>query len=126
MMMWYGFFSADMIIKHEDRQIKAGLMKDRHQSAASLEMLLGMTCLSRRRNMVTHPSLISLSWPIDWAFISISPALIAAIMNGQAKGTLRKQNCEGNKNNNKKNKYNLNKQMAKAVLQLECMLLWEH
>lgn len=92
-----------MIIKHEDRQIKAGLMKDRHQSAVSPETLRGTTCLSRRRNMVTHPSLISLSWPIDWAFISISPALIAAIMNGQAKGTLRKQNCERNNNNNKNN-----------------------
>lgn len=69
--MWYRF-SSDMIIKHVECQIKAGLMKDRHQSAMSLETLRGMTWLSRRRNMVTHPSLISLSCPIDWSFISIS------------------------------------------------------
>lgn len=32
-------FLADMIIKHVECQIKAGLMKDRHQSATSLERL---------------------------------------------------------------------------------------
>lgn len=82
-------FSADMIIKKVDRQIKARLMKDRHQSAMSPERLQGMTWLSRSRNMVTHPPLISLSWPIDWAFISISLAFIAAGMNSQATDILQ-------------------------------------
>lgn len=92
MLMRYRF-SADMIIKHVERQIKAGLMKDRHQSAASLERLEGMTWLSRSRNMVTHPPLISLSWPIDQTFISIRPAFIAAVMNGQTTDILQDQTC---------------------------------
>merc|ERR1711980_38175 len=66
-------------------------MKDRHQSAMSPGRLRGMTWLSRRRNIVTHPSLISLSWPIDWAFISISWAFIAAVMNGQTTDILPDQ-----------------------------------
>lgn len=68
-------------------------MKDRHQSATSLERLQGMTWLSRSRNMVTHPSLISLSWTIDWAFISIRLAFIASVMNGQTTDILRDQTC---------------------------------
>ena len=60
-----------MILKHVARQIKATLMKDRHQSATSLERLRGMTWLSRSRNMVTHPALISPSQRIDWTFAYI-------------------------------------------------------
>lgn len=82
-----------MIIKHMVCQIKAGLMKDRHQSATSLEKLEGMTWLSRSRNIVTHPSLISLSWPIDQTFISIRLAFIAAVMNSQTTDILQEQTC---------------------------------
>lgn len=98
--MRYGF-SADMIIKHEDRQIKGALMKDRHQSATSLETLRGMTRLSRRRNTVTHPPLSSLSWSIDWAFISIRLALTAAVMNGQTADIIRIVEGNGNRNKNR-------------------------
>lgn len=97
-MMRYGF-SADMIIKHEDRQIKGALMKDRHQSATSLGTPRGMTRVSRRRNTVTHPPLSSLSWSIDWAFISVRLALTAAVMNGQTADIIRI--VEGNGNHNK-------------------------
>lgn len=60
-------FSVDMIIEYVPCQIKAALMKDRHHSAASLERLRGIATswLSGWRNMVTHPPLISLTWPID-------------------------------------------------------------
>lgn len=92
MLMWYRF-STDMIIKHVECQIKAALMKDRHQSATSLEKLEGMTWLSRSRNMVTHPSLISLSWPIDQTFISIRLAFIASVMNSQTTDILHHQTC---------------------------------
>lgn len=90
-----------MIIKHEDRQIKGALMKDRHQSATSLETLRGMTRVSRRRNTVTHPPLSSLSWSIDWAFISIRLALTAAVMNGQTADIIRIVGGNGNHNKNR-------------------------
>lgn len=78
-----------MIMKDRLCQIKAELMKDRHQSASSLEALRNTTWLSRRRNMVTHRAPISISWPIDLNFISISLAFIAAVMNGRTTHTLR-------------------------------------
>lgn len=52
--------------------------------------------------MVTHPSLISLSWPIDWAFISISLAFIAAVKKGQTTDILRDQTCLLDRKKNKK------------------------
>lgn len=51
----YHRFFSDMIMKDMDCQIKAELMKDKHQTATPLSGLQDMTWLSRSRNIVTHP-----------------------------------------------------------------------